>query len=42
MFTGLKRWWKNFLIRLEKSNEKQFGANGTLDCCDLNSQTAKK
>lgn len=37
----MKKWFKAFIERLGKSNEKNFGA-GKLDCCDLNKIDSKK
>ncbi|NQV18714.1 MAG: hypothetical protein HQ534_09250 [Armatimonadetes bacterium] len=35
MFTKLKKSWQEFLARLTRENEKQFGTKRP-DCCDLN------
>ena len=35
MFTKLKKAWQEFLARMSKENEEQFGSK-RMDCCDLN------
>ena len=35
MFAKLKQKWREFLARLAKENEEQFG-DEKLDCCNLN------
>jgi len=35
------KWWKNFIDRLAKSNQKNFGSE-KLDCCNMNKQTSNK
>lgn len=37
----MKKWFKEFIDRLGKSNEKAFGS-GSLKCCDLNKVEKKK
>ncbi len=37
----VKKWFKEFIDRLGKSNEKTFGS-GSLKCCDLNKEEKKK
>ncbi|WP_207643976.1 LDCC motif putative metal-binding protein [Youngiibacter fragilis] len=37
----VKKWFKEFIDRLGKSNEKTFGS-GSLKCCDLNKDVKKK
>lgn len=33
----MKQWWINFLEKLAKANEKEFGGKA-MDCCGLNAQ----
>ena len=37
----LKRWYKNSLLNMEKSNKESYG-DKKLDCCGLNSNKPKK
>lgn len=34
----MKKWFKNFLKKLEEANKKNFGS-GRLDCCEANQKS---
>lgn len=35
IFDAIKRWWRNYSEKLEKSNSELFGSDRA-DCCSLN------
>ncbi len=35
MFAKLKKSWQEFLVRMAKENQEQYGSK-RMDCCDLN------